>query len=207
MLNIYIVICSNYSYFLLERTRVYSDRFLGSFFTAFSIKSHTWWSAQFDNLPAKLRPTATQKAVFATTFFHLVAGKKRLRMFLTLSPVHPCIVNTARSKCMFVEIVILWLTGYEVDFLKVLRTFAISGLEASFHFGEFSRATKWWAIWACAARNPSWKRAFTGERAVSSGIWIKFNFFTTRMSESQSDCFFSIVRWIFFKFWRDCFEH
>ena len=104
---------------------------------------------------------------------------------------------------MFVEIVILWLTGYEVDFLKVLRTFAISGLEASFHFGEFSRATKWWAIWACMGmRNPSWKRAFTGERAVSSGIWIKFNFFTTRMSESQSDCFFSIVRWIFFKFQR-----
>ena len=34
---------------------------------------------------------------------------------------------------------------------------------------------------------------FTGERAVSSGSWIKFNFFATRMSENQADCFFSML--------------
>ena len=39
----------------------------------------------------------------------------------------------------------------------------------------------------------TWKRAFTGERAVSSESLIKFNFFATRMSESQSDCFFSML--------------
>ena len=44
-----------------------------------------------------------------------------------------------------------------------------------------------------AAWNPSWKRAFTGERTVSSGSWIKFNFFATRISENQSDCFFSML--------------
>ena len=49
------------------------------------------------------------------------------------------------------------------------------------------------SIRACAAWNPSWKRAFTGERAVSSGSWSKFNFFATRMSESQSDFFFSML--------------
>ena len=49
------------------------------------------------------------------------------------------------------------------------------------------------AIDSEAARNPSWKRAFTGERAVSSGRWIKFNFFATRVSENQLDCFFSML--------------
>ena len=52
-----------------------------------------------------------------------------------------------------------------------------------------------WAIRACAAQNPSWKRAFTGEGAVSSGSWIKFNFFATWMSENQSDCFFSMLEY------------
>ena len=32
-----------------------------------------------------------------------------------------------------------------------------------------------------------------GERAVSSGSLIKFNFFATRMSESQSDFVFSML--------------
>ena len=100
-----------------------------------------------------------------------------------------------------------------------------------------------WAIWACAARNPSWKRVFTAnapdsyqvafrrrkrgdaedfgeirgaqrvmgrtntilcappksdwvrvcERAASSGSWIKFNFFATRMSGTQSDCLFPML--------------
>ena len=49
------------------------------------------------------------------------------------------------------------------------------------------------AIDSEAAWNPSWKRSFTGERAVSSGSWIKFNFFATRMSENQSDRFFSML--------------
>ena len=31
--------------------------------------------------------------------------------------------------------------------------------------------------------------------AVSSGSWIKFNFFATRMSEYQSDCFFSTLEY------------
>ena len=42
--------------------------------------------------------------VFAIT----ISSEKRLGMSLTLSPVWPCIVNTGRSKCMFVEIVILF---------------------------------------------------------------------------------------------------
>ena len=37
------------------------------------------------------------------------------------------------------------------------------------------------------------KQAFAGECAVRSGSWIKFNFFATRMSENQSDCFFSML--------------
>ena len=49
------------------------------------------------------------------------------------------------------------------------------------------------AIDSEAARNPSWKPVFTGERTVSSGSWIKFNFFATRMNENQSNCFFSML--------------
>ena len=37
-----------------------------------------------------------------------------------------------------------------------LHTFvAMHSIKAGFHFGEFGRATKRWAIRACAARNPS----------------------------------------------------
>ena len=80
-------------------------------------------------------------------------------------------------------------SGVLIGSPNYLRT----SVKAGFHFGEFGRATKRWVIRPCAARNPSWKRAFTGTRATSSGSWIKFNFFATRMSESQSDCFFSML--------------
>ena len=43
--------------------------------------------------------STAQFLVFATTFFHLVAGKKWLRMFWTLSPVYLWVVNTSQSVC------------------------------------------------------------------------------------------------------------
>ena len=56
--------------------------------------------------------------------------------------------------------------------LNVLQKlyFSLFG-KAGFHFGEFGRATKQWDIWACVARNLSWKQAFTGKRAASSGSY------------------------------------
>ena len=39
---------------------------------------------------------------------------------------------------------------------------AYKNVKASFHFGEFVRATKLWAIWAYVAWNATWKLAFTG---------------------------------------------
>ena len=108
------------------------------------------------------------------------------------------------------KVIIYWVCGYmySVIFLLTEIIFSVyvnmqdvgrSGslcalyIKAGFHFGEFGHTTKRWAIWACAAPNPSRRRAFTRERAVSSGSWIKFNFFATRMSENQSDCFFSML--------------
>ena len=66
-------------------------------------------------------------------------------------------------------------------------------IKVGFHFGEFGRSTNRWAIRACAARKQSWRQAFTGERAASSGSWIKFNFFATKMSDSELDRIFSML--------------
>ena len=78
----------------------------------------------------------------------------------------PIRANAYCIYCMFEKLI------WKLDILLVQTS-----VEAGFHFGEFGRATKRCAIRECAARNPRWKRAFTGERAVSSGSWIKFNFF------------------------------
>ena len=60
-----------------------------------------------EDFESKIKENIKQIVSIAKYLTRLIAGNKRLRMFLTLSSVKPCIVNTDRSKRMFVESVIL----------------------------------------------------------------------------------------------------
>ena len=79
---------------------------------------------------------------------------------------------------------------------EILIALTVS-VKAGFHFGEFGsrRATKGWAIRACAAAKSKLKASvyWRTQRSVLE-VRIKFNFFRdARMSESQSDCFFLML--------------
>ena len=60
-----------------------------------------------EDFESKIKENIKQIVSIAKYLTRLIAGNKRLRMLLTLSSVKPCIVNTDRSKRVFVEIVIL----------------------------------------------------------------------------------------------------
>ena len=60
-----------------------------------------------EDFESKIKENIKKIVSIAKYLTRLIAGNKRLRMLLTLSSVKPCIVNTDRSKRVFVEIVIL----------------------------------------------------------------------------------------------------
>ena len=89
---------------------------------------------------------------YLQTFFHV-------RLFSYISHIFTLLQKLKKS--------VRWEKSVRAQMIN--RGIFLSGLRAGFHFGELGRATKRWAMRACAARNPSRKRAFTGERAVTSG--------------------------------------
>ena len=67
--------------------------------------------------------------------------------------------------------------------------------KAGFHFGKFGRATKRWADQGMRSSKSKLKASVNWR--TRGQFWklnqVTFNFFVTRMSESQSDYFFSML--------------